>query len=198
MVMNLSKEYLMENSKICLQPRTDNNDIFKVDELDLELYIRVDLEPANGERCTFKLPVALYSDEILKKAVENTKNSFQVESLAEILGIDTSDGDFMPIDVVSTKDKMFGSSALAFPDFFYDYCIKNHVENLFIIPSSIHELLVIRDDGDLTANDIDSMINIVNATVLNPTDVLSDHVYHYGIHEGITWGTKSWFERAFG
>ena len=197
MVMNLSNEYLMENSTICLQPKSNDDDIFKFDELDLEAYIRVNLGNVGEEMCTFKLPKALYSYEILEKAVENTKNSFVIESLSDVLGISGFVDEVVPIDVVSNKNRIYGGSALAFPEIFYDYCIKKGVKNIFIIPSSIHELLIIRDNGDFDANELTTLINLVNSTEVRDCDVLSDHVYLYDIKAGITWGSKSWFERAF-
>lgn len=58
--------------------------------------------------------------------------------------------------------------------------------NYFILPSSVHEVIVISEKGTL-GGDADEFIKIVkavNATpeVINPTDVLSDTVYYYGDH----------------
>ena len=47
-----------------------------------------------------------------------------------------------------------------------------------IIPSSVHELLVIRDDGTGYST-LETMVREVNSAIVSPEDQLSDHVYHY-------------------
>lgn len=51
----------------------------------------------------------------------------------------------------------------------------------FVIPSSIHELLIARDDGLVTAKALKEIVYEGNRTdgVIKPEDVLSDNVYFY-------------------
>ena len=51
----------------------------------------------------------------------------------------------------------------------------------FILPSSIHEVLIKKDDGLLTAKDLKEIVYQNNRLdfVVKPEDVLSDNVYHY-------------------
>ncbi len=51
----------------------------------------------------------------------------------------------------------------------------------FILPSSIHEILIKKDDGLLTAKDLKEIVYQNNRLdyVVKPEDVLSDNVYHY-------------------
>jgi hypothetical protein len=51
-------------------------------------------------------------------------------------------------------------------------------EDFYILPSSIHELLVL-PRSMMDANELQEMVKCVNATVVNPEDVLSDGVYAY-------------------
>ena len=51
--------------------------------------------------------------------------------------------------------------------------------DLYLIPSSIHEVLVIPVNSRLTRDEVDAMVSDVNRTVLRPEDILSDHVYIY-------------------
>lgn len=50
--------------------------------------------------------------------------------------------------------------------------------NLYIIPSSIHEVLVI-PRGTFTKAEINAMIKTVNETMIQKDEILSDHVYTY-------------------
>lgn len=51
----------------------------------------------------------------------------------------------------------------------------------YILPSSIHELLIARDDGLVSAKILKEIVHEGNRTesVIKPEDVLSDNVYFY-------------------
>lgn len=51
--------------------------------------------------------------------------------------------------------------------------------NYFILPSSIHELIVLPDDGESPVETLREMVKTVNNTQLLPEDVLSNDVYYY-------------------
>ena len=53
------------------------------------------------------------------------------------------------------------------------------VGSFYILPSSIHELLIYPCDGTLNVNDILPMVREINATEVKPQDKLSDNVYMY-------------------
>ena len=48
-----------------------------------------------------------------------------------------------------------------------------------MLPSSVHEFILIKDDGRQKAKDLNKMIRNVNETVLEPRDFLSNQCYHY-------------------
>ncbi len=52
-------------------------------------------------------------------------------------------------------------------------------KDFYIIPSSIHELLIVPDNGALDLAQLEDMVRDVNATQVAPMDRLSDHVYRY-------------------
>lgn len=52
-------------------------------------------------------------------------------------------------------------------------------DDLYIIPSSIHEVLLIPCSGHVKKEETDSMIASVNREVLQYQDILSDHLYIY-------------------
>ena len=51
--------------------------------------------------------------------------------------------------------------------------------NVFILPSSIHETLLIVDDGFFDQKYLDDMVKAVNRDAVAVTDRLSDHAYYY-------------------
>ena len=52
-------------------------------------------------------------------------------------------------------------------------------EDLYILPSSIHEVLIIPDDGRQDYHELEAMVQSINQAEVAPADRLSDHVYHY-------------------
>ena len=53
--------------------------------------------------------------------------------------------------------------------------------NYFILPSSVHEVLIMKDDGGRAeeAPVLEGMVQEINATTVSPSDRLSDHVQYY-------------------
>ena len=51
--------------------------------------------------------------------------------------------------------------------------------DFFILPSSIHEMLILPDDGQVDAEMLKDMVKEVNATQVAPEERLTDDVYHY-------------------
>lgn len=51
--------------------------------------------------------------------------------------------------------------------------------DLYIIPSSIHEILLCPDNGSVAPEELDQIVRDVNAVQVAPHERLADHVYHY-------------------
>lgn len=96
--------------------------------------------------------------------------------------------------VAGVPDQTHGAAVIAYPNFF-----ENAAEKLggdyFIIPSSIHEVLLVKDTGEMNARDLAAMIREVNATEVAPEDVLTDHAYHYDSKEHIFESADKFEER---
>lgn len=61
--------------------------------------------------------------------------------------------------------------------------------NFFILPSSIHETIVVPDNGEFDYRVLQDMVQTINASEVSPEERLSDHVYHYDVKDRV-------FERA--
>lgn len=51
--------------------------------------------------------------------------------------------------------------------------------DFYVLPSSIHEVLVVPDDGTFALKELESIVKEVNATQVAPKDLLSDKVQYY-------------------
>ena len=52
-------------------------------------------------------------------------------------------------------------------------------KNLYVLPSSVHEALLLPADGAMAPQELQEMAREVNGTVVEETDILSDTVYYY-------------------
>lgn len=80
--------------------------------------------------------------------------------------------------VASIESSVNGAGVIAYPDFM-DQVAEQVGGDFFVLPSSVHEVLVIPDDGSIDRHDLESMVREVNASEVLPKDQLSDNVYHY-------------------
>ena len=80
--------------------------------------------------------------------------------------------------VLSNEKKQFGASAIL-----YDNVIKDFSESLnsdlYILPSSVHEVIMIPSILVDSVDKLNDMICEVNATQVPLMDILSNHSYYY-------------------
>lgn len=74
--------------------------------------------------------------------------------------------------VVTTEDGNYGASAIIYVNYLD---IPNG--DYFAIPSSIHEWILLPDDGSYNIDDINEIINQVNGEQVPPEERLGDHAY---------------------
>lgn len=85
--------------------------------------------------------------------------------------------------VATNLEKTFGAAVMCYP-----YAIKRLAErlksDLFILPSSIHEVIIVLSKGEECTNELRTMVYEVNRTQLAAEEFLSDSVYYYSREEG--------------
>lgn len=80
--------------------------------------------------------------------------------------------------VITSKDKRYGATALMYPTVFAKLADELQ-SDLLIIPSSIHEVIVIAEVGAASVEECKEMVMTVNETEVLPEERLSEHVYRY-------------------
>ncbi len=100
------------------------------------------------------------------------------ELLVEMTGIAMEKEDEIPMYVLTNQEKIFGAAALL-----YSEQLKKLAErmdcDLLILPSSIHEVLLIPDDHKKGYDFYVKMVDEVNRTQVEPEEVLSYRLYRY-------------------
>lgn len=114
--------------------------------------------------------------EIVVSANSNTESlKYDFMNIAEILGEFGLYGIDSPMTVVTNESKLFGAAAMLYPQLFVP--IADKVKNdLYILPSSIHELIVIPCTL-LEIDELKEMVREINKSSVSPQERLSDSVY---------------------
>lgn len=102
---------------------------------------------------------------------------------AEMFGIDEFPQDEM-MYVATVPDKISGAGVIAYQEFM-DQAAERLGGDFYILPSSVHEVLLVKDDGNANFRDLKAMVEEVNATQVAPEEKLTDSVYHYDSKEHI-------------
>lgn len=80
--------------------------------------------------------------------------------------------------VISNKSKIFGAFAMIEGSALKKVA-ENVGKNLYILPSSVHELIAVPDNGKADAEILKTMVREVNDTQVSKPDLLSYNVYYY-------------------
>lgn len=83
----------------------------------------------------------------------------------------------VPMYILTNKEKCFGASAMC--DYTLLKNIWTNIGDFFILPSSIHEVIVIADCEDIEVKELTELVQSVNAGSVAPEDKLTDSVYRF-------------------
>lgn len=159
---------------------------------DLAVLYRLDLHSGDGTMMSARVTQGLLdafgvsAEQMKKDALEHAPQTHPAtfrsmeEVMSAMMGMPMPEQDLgqPKLYVASTESMNRGAGVIAYPDFLQEASEKMG-GSFFILPSSIHELLFLRDDGDITRQELASMVRSVNAAEVSPAEQLSNNVYHY-------------------
>lgn len=129
--------------------------------------------------------------EILDYALGNTARLFPyclctLQEALNATGAEAGELPFIGNDmlVLTNERQTNGAATIFYPGVLKEISEK-HGTSLFLIPSSIHEFLILEDNGMYSPVELESMVKEVNNSSLLPEELLSDNVYYYGCNTGI-------------
>lgn len=121
-------------------------------------------------------------EEVMKGLLKEESKNSDVETLFN-MGIDH----MFPKDKPECQTQMYiltnqkginGASCLLYEDILRDFSSLIH-SDLYILPSSIHEIILVPNNNEINKNSLMSMVQEVNRTQVASDEVLSDRVYYY-------------------
>ncbi len=199
------KEWLEERMFLQLINTSKNKELLKdslymdFNGLSLVLYIMV--MDNNEGLCRARVTKAMCQKfgwnekQILHYALENTEKLypyivFPLHELIQKLINDTDmAGQAVPdgengMMVLTNNHGVNGAAAAFYPGVLRGISEK-HGKSLFLLPSSIHEFIILEDNGIYKPEQLGQMVMEVNHSAVEPEEILSDSVYYYGFTSGV-------------
>jgi hypothetical protein len=136
------------------------------------------------------------AEELHRDAMENSEKftPARVESMFQALGMDDPEEEQEEPDlkmfIVTNEMRLFGATSLFYEGVMEKVAGRVHGD-YYILPSSIHEMIIVPDNADMTLDGLESMVKDANSSILAEQDILTDTVYHYDATEKV-------FEKARG
>lgn len=118
-------------------------------------------------------------------ARENTLRlrPFQLKSMEEIIEdlVEPQEQKLLkelPMYVLSNEDRIFGAAGILYDRVLCD-AGEQLEEDFYVLPSSVHEVILVPDSVAGSPDYLRDMVHEVNTTQVEPEDVLSENIYHY-------------------
>lgn len=89
-----------------------------------------------------------------------------------------------PMYVLTNAERFNGAGCMLYQDVL-DRFAREHNSDIYVLPSSIHEVILIPCANSPRREDLCDMVREINSTEVAETDRLSDHVYRYSLSEGV-------------
>lgn len=84
----------------------------------------------------------------------------------------------LPLYVLTNTNRINGAGTLLYENIIKDFA-QAADKNVFILPSSVHEVLLLVENGGESVENLKQMVHEVNETEVEAEDFLSDHIYYY-------------------
>ena len=124
-------------------------------------------------------------EELFRDAARNTEEQLPaefmtMEKMLKSLGSTfyLPDGEKKMLYVLTNKERELGAVCMLYRGVLARIAEELN-ENFFVIPSSIHEVLLVPESAGFDRKGLEAMLQDVNETQLLPEEILSDNVYYY-------------------
>lgn len=172
-----------------------------LENTDLTAILRIHLPVKEPGEATILVTNALLSqwnkamDELYPIALQNTmaENPARINSMSQVVmgmymgnhggnAVENEVGKYKiePYEqyVLNNSSGINGATVLLYPDIL-EQLAQGANANLFLLPSSVNEIILMQDTGELDAKELQAMVMSINETEVLPEERLSDEVYYY-------------------
>ncbi len=145
-----------------------------------DLASRMDFEERELMQTAMRNTVQEHPAELveMKKVMMDMSGFRKLQPGDNLLGDNRSPVDDLSMLVLSNADKFFGATALFYPE------IKAQIADVtggsyYVLPSSVHELIVLPDNGSFDERELARMVQSVNSCEVSPEEQLGNKVLYY-------------------
>lgn len=182
------RNYVLSHAGLSIVKK-GNNDLVKRPILNLEAIVRVELEFDDGKGFlkadkTYLESLGLSEDELWEAAYWNTADTIRIFTLGEMFGLpmgamdDPEDATSVPFYVCTTEGQTNGAVALCYPEVFKDFCELHQLEEVWLVPSSTEEILIV-PNMDIDPFEFAEMVDEINNSEVDPLLQLEPVIYLY-------------------
>lgn len=130
-----------------------------------------------GKRVLDEMSINL--DEAWNRAEQNTFSEIKIGSIFNMIGMDEFDSEelYVPMLVVTNTRGFRGASSVLDVNTIRTVANRFGSRKLVMLPSSIHECILIPYEENMTLDELNFMVRSVNESEVESEDVLSDRAY---------------------
>ena len=160
-----------------------------VEDLAVTAHVGIDWSQEHFPSCTVTIGYDMFDrwgvskDTLFMDAIQNSVKRLlpQWRPMAEVVK-DITDVDIEPQDkpdiyVLSNSQGVYGSGTILYPDLLKN--IHEQIGNYYMLPSSIHEWLLLPESSEIEISYLEDMVRSINKTEVKEEDFLSDEIYHF-------------------
>lgn len=134
---------------------------------------RIDHKKANKEQ---------WSDQFLWESAKKNTKQFLPAKFEPVYKDFRGHTEDRPVFMVSNKIQRYGAGVICYEDFLGDISRKYN-KSLYLLPTSIHEMLLLFDDGEDQEEDLLHILEKSDQQ-LSKEEFLSDNIYYYDKYMG--------------
>ena len=121
----------------------------------------------------------------LRSMIDAIRDLLEMDTIGEAADIEYMEehADNVPMYVLSNKNRVGGASCILYDGLLADFATAIG-GSFYVIPSSIHEVLLLPADSKDEQEEIKAMIKEINDTQVRTEEILSDSLYFFDKEEG--------------
>lgn len=130
----------------------------------------------NDHMNLWKIPMTV----LYEAAKENTPKLCPpvMRPLADFLDVPQEAMPEGPVRILTNEQGVNGAAALLYPKV-PEYIYRQTGGNYYLLPSSVHEFLIVPEQAGISAQELSAMVREINGKEVEAQDRLSDHVYYF-------------------
>ena len=147
-----------------------------------------DVESSPLPDIDFEMSLKKQKDNIVAILINAEANKERLKSMTETLNDMMKESqdivEYIPetLFILSNETRQFGAICILYPEVLKKFCVEKMIDGVFVILSSIHEvLLMIADKNKADVEYIRRMIKEVNNENVSEVERLSDSLYYYDV-----------------